>query len=202
MTVELRCPTSMKPFVTQVLEGEYFFYDPDFQPRVIVDVGANVGAFTLWALETWDSLREVHAFEPHPEMFRLLALNTEARPEVKRYAQAVGRKRGDSFLWYGANNPGESSTHPNNTSTIAAEGCAVLMEDARNLPLCDLLKLDCEGAEYDILNRLLPIARPRHILLEFHNGLPLGLMAKFGYGIYKGNFTYPGHGVAGFKRQS
>ncbi len=54
-----------------VLNGSY---DVPFNPPIaptILDLGANIGAFTRWAAERWPRCT-IHCYEPHPANFALL----------------------------------------------------------------------------------------------------------------------------------
>jgi predicted RNA methylase len=67
MAIELKsCPDSMRPHVQKVLNGEYAVPVAFRTPPRILDIGANVGAFTLWASAVWPG-GHVTAFEPHPD---------------------------------------------------------------------------------------------------------------------------------------
>jgi amino acid adenylation domain-containing protein/FkbM family methyltransferase/non-ribosomal peptide synthase protein (TIGR01720 family) len=59
---------------------------------VVLDVGANIGMFTVWVRYKWPGAK-VFAFEPNPEVFPLLRDNLElheCRAEALRYAIAEG----------------------------------------------------------------------------------------------------------------
>jgi len=56
----------MRPHAEKVLAGEYAA-PVDFQnPPRVLDIGANVGAFTLWANQTWPGAAVI-GYEPHPD---------------------------------------------------------------------------------------------------------------------------------------
>ena len=42
--------------------------------KTVVDVGALIGSFTLWAQEQWPNAI-IHAYEPDPESFEYLKKN-------------------------------------------------------------------------------------------------------------------------------
>lgn len=56
---------------------------------VIFDVGANIGVFSLFALEEWPNCR-VFAFEPIPDIFRVLEMNLVSCPGVTLFNFALG----------------------------------------------------------------------------------------------------------------
>lgn len=122
--------------------------------RTIVDVGANVGAAALWFASRAPQARVV-AVEPAPgavsSLVRNLAQNG-LRDRVDVVPVAIGAASGTGYLA-----PSPSSVTASVAATSGPEGVAVpvlTLSDlfqrigARDI---DLLKLDCEGAEYEIL---------------------------------------------------
>jgi hypothetical protein len=54
-----------------VLAGSYDIpFNPE-KPPVILDIGANIGAFTSWAAKRWPGC-VIHAYEPHPGNYAML----------------------------------------------------------------------------------------------------------------------------------
>lgn len=138
---------------------------------VIIDIGANIGCFSLKAAQT--ALR-VLAFEPFPANCDLLreniALNTADNVEV--YPVAVSDKTGRSILFIPDNHSfvGRVSLHPGRGTRTVECSCVTLDQIFRdnNLDAVDLLKIDCQGAEYEILYGANPdtLQRVRQIITE------------------------------------
>ncbi len=90
------------PIIYQHVRG-YFKADIRVQPGdVIFDVGANIG---LFAMEAWERARpngQVFAFEPVPEIFRLLKTNIEQHgcAGVKMFPCAVSHSTGYTELTF------------------------------------------------------------------------------------------------------
>lgn len=76
------------------------------------DVGANIGLFTLYALEHAPGAR-VCAFEPAPPLVEALRRNTEAREGVSVFPYALGEHAGTGTLTYYPTLTGMSSLYPN-----------------------------------------------------------------------------------------
>jgi FkbM family methyltransferase len=120
---------------------------------IVVDVGANVGVFALYAAVVGRAAR-VYAYEPFPESFELLCANAARNrlDAIRPSRLAVGGERGQRRLFVGLG-------HGRNTLLGAAEQSSVVVEcitladvfERERIDRCDLLKLDCEGAEYEIL---------------------------------------------------
>jgi 31-O-methyltransferase len=66
---------------------------------VVVDVGANIGMFTLFAAQTWPTAR-IFAFEPVPEVFDVLCENVADLPNVTVTRQALGAAHEKRQLTY------------------------------------------------------------------------------------------------------
>ena len=125
--------------------------------QTVIDVGANVGYFSLAALSR-NPLAKVFSFEPMPNNFDLLS----AYKSESEYSQwtiknmAISGEAGQLELHYNANEHfttsasiGESDLEPD-----VAHVEAVTLEQAlesENLDYVDFLKLDCEGSEYPII---------------------------------------------------
>jgi len=134
--------------------------------RVFVDVGANVGYFSLLAARLL-SEGKVVSIEAHPDIFKRLednvALNEFSNIECVNAAVSDSQKKIEIF-YAGSSNEGATSANP-----IGADGNGVLV-DANKLSdlLSDLelsnvkaIKIDVEGAEHaaivgmtDILDKL------------------------------------------------
>ncbi|MEZ0359563.1 FkbM family methyltransferase [Mycobacterium sp. SA01] len=70
----------------------------DFRPgAVVVDAGANIGMFTLFAALRCRGEAEVFAFEPMPTTYSVLAVNAEAANRGE-YAAAMGARPGASLM--------------------------------------------------------------------------------------------------------
>ena len=150
---------------------------------VVVDVGANIGVFALYAAQS--GARAVHAYEPNATSFECLRRNVVAnRLEHVIFAHrlAVAGEEGRTVRF-----PRKPSVH----NAILAEGVAdehelvtttTLAAIVRPLEPVDLLKLDCEGGEYDILfgADASVFSRIRAIKLEYHKGRKEELAATLG----------------------
>lgn len=165
------CPPGMHPHVARVFAGEYDV-DVDFDaPPSILDIGANVGAFAVWAATRWDT-EDIQCYEPHPDTFRTLCRNIQKRSQRVRLhnVAVVGGNwvapDGKLLLYPGLNNCGEASLYDLGEQNIA-EPVTVDIAPAATLPRADIVKLDTEGAELDIL-RSYDLADTSAVLLEYH----------------------------------
>lgn len=152
-------------FINLALDDEYGLREFRDKPKTVIDVGANVGLFSILAAHYFTNAM-IHAYEPNPRVIPYAAKNL--RPlGVTLFNEGVGRvvgfatiqDRGESRLAHTL--PAESAfgNVPIISLTQAVErmGCEI-----------DLLKLDCEGAEWDIFQEPRAFERIRNIRLEYH----------------------------------
>ncbi|MBX3027484.1 FkbM family methyltransferase [bacterium] len=146
--------------------------DPLPPGAVVIDVGANIGMFALHVAADHGAAR-VLAFEPFPESFALLQRNAARNrlDAIQPIPLAIAGQAGTRELHM----QGRHGVH----SLFGTSGEAVRIEcitlaDALaryDVARCDFLKLDCEGAEYEILLDAPSdaYARIRRIALEYHD---------------------------------
>ncbi len=132
---------------------------PDFVPRrgwTVVDLGANVGIFTVQ-----QALRgaRVHAVEPNPECYRRLRRAVEVNgleDVVSTYPLAIGGGSGDATLVVGQSTLAGSLYHGGNEGSDAKRisvSMVTLDEAVERFHVrhIDMLKVDVERAEVDVL---------------------------------------------------
>ncbi|MGC8947330.1 MAG: FkbM family methyltransferase [Anaerolineae bacterium] len=144
---------------------------------VVVDIGAGIGDFSISVAKGRPSTR-VYAFEPFPESFALLQENLQLNQiiNVQAFPQAICGESGTLYLDLSKGEPVQFSTtkvaEPERTLPVP---CLSLGDAFALLGIdyCDLLKLDCEGAEYDILFNAphSVLHKVRHIIMEYHEGI-------------------------------
>lgn len=120
-------------------------------PKVIVDVGANVGAFTRWARARFPQALII-ALEPNPDTFQILARNVRGRPGIIALPIAASEDRTTRQLRAGIATVGESSFEDigqQDSARTCAVPCARLDQLLSSPP--DILKIDTEGHELSVL---------------------------------------------------
>jgi FkbM family methyltransferase len=156
-------------------------YTPDgfgiAEDAIVVDVGAHIGTFSLFASR---KARKggVYAFEPMAGNFRMLEENIALnRPSnIICINKAMGGGSSLRQLRISADNSGGHSLLPSERSgSLQQVDCISLQDFIREYGLrrIDLLKLDCEGSEFDILFNAPDDAfhKIKRISMEYHDGL-------------------------------
>lgn len=140
----------------------------------VLDVGANVGVFALLAATR--SARVI-AFEPSPEIAQYLASNVSKSNllNVETVQAAISNVTGYCSLFIG-DAPTASRVLAHSLAegqpSVVAVPCFTLAEvmDSFDVDEIDLLKLDCEGSEFDIIAGTdgAVLRRVRRIVAELH----------------------------------
>jgi FkbM family methyltransferase len=130
---------------------------------VLVDVGANIGTHTVYAMRTGHFARAV-AFEPEPRNARLLVMNLEANglgASTVVIPKAAGAQGGRAVLHLHPRNKGAHSldSSPSLDGQEAIEVQVVRVDDAlKDLGIAaeqvGLVWIDAEGYEPQVLNGL------------------------------------------------
>lgn len=158
------CPPEMKGHLEQIWSGEYAI-DLDPPPATVLDLGANIGAFTEWACEQWPAAR-IAAYEPHPDNATLFRLNTKhrgMRAELHQLAVCDAPRGRGAILLSEGTNAGEHSIHFKN-----APGVMVHPIHPSAIGRAEFVKIDTEGCEVEILKSL-DLTETRAIALEYHS---------------------------------
>lgn len=145
----------------------------------VIDIGGGIGDFTTLAAHQYPNSR-VFAFEPTPSSFALLQENLKANgvKNVQVYPAAVWSSDGENVIDTGIGEPVQftSDVHRNSeplsTGKVVVPGYALeSVFKMIRVDRCDLMKLDCEGAEYEILFHAPDeiLQRIDRIVMEYHD---------------------------------
>jgi FkbM family methyltransferase len=144
----------------------------------IIDIGGGIGDFTLFAARGHAKNR-VFAFEPFPGSFETLKENIERSgvKNVQIYAEAIWKENGPLAIDASAGEPGQFISRNADAARAASQKVIVpavtLAEVFQKLGIetCDLMKIDCEGAEYPILFNTpdAVLKRIRRMVMEYHD---------------------------------
>ena len=150
--------------VTHIFNGEY---DVDYKnPKpVILDIGANIGGFTVWANSRWPN-STLHCYEPVKNIFEWLKFNTENMPNVIAQNVAVGEISEERQLYYGMSVMSGCGSLINGREQLDI-GELVRVIPANSLPKADIVKIDTEGWEVQILSGI--TFEPDVYLIEYHS---------------------------------
>jgi FkbM family methyltransferase len=159
-------------FRWKILRRDALLYRHSLQEEDLVyDVGGYHGDWTCRMLSLYPS--QYRIFEPHPEAFSKLTERFPGRPEVSLHEFALG----------GANGLVSLSCAEEGSSIVSDRGAGSIK--IRLIDVCEqlrnerhpvaLIKLNIEGAEFDLLETLLwsdALNLAGDLLVQFHSGAP------------------------------
>lgn len=134
-----------------ICNEEYFSDDQwdmiNFENRYVIDIGANIGDTALYFAK---ENAKVIAFEPVKHLYELgienLSLNPKYNKNIQFINKAVGGKRGTLNI---ANNTTKTYINDNDNYQIEVITVNDVLNDYQ-FP-ADILKMDCEGCEFEII---------------------------------------------------
>jgi FkbM family methyltransferase len=146
----------------------------EFAPGdVVLDIGAHVGMVSMWLAAKHANLRIV-ALEPDPDNFRCLTVNLAMNGVTNVAAlHCAVTADGRPFPLYRppGNSGGAGGYYRRVEGYTRSVATSVTLDSLleRYAPRgCKLLKIDCEGAEHEILLGAQRLASVEHLVLELH----------------------------------
>jgi FkbM family methyltransferase len=134
----------------------------------VVDIGANIGYYTLLAARAVGQTGRVYAFEPTPRIYELLCQNVQANgfSNVVTIQKAVANRSGTARLYLDRNNAvNRLSPALEREGSVEVEVVTLDHYFAHSTAPIDVLKMDIEGSEplalggmADVLKRIPEIA--------------------------------------------
>lgn len=171
-TFQMR-PMDWNAFEEIAMEGEYDFIHQLLRGKndVVVDLGANVGLFSLIALSLNPTI-ELHAVEADPQTHDVLKSNAAQNSDAAWKTYQVAISKSDGSIRF-AQTPASTSGHvalPNENG-IDVPALSWKTFFSRHLANKDIavLKVDIEGAEGDVLKGpSADFSRVANIVVEIH----------------------------------
>ena len=160
---------TFEPLTTQI------FKDYIKKDMAVVDVGANIGYYTLLAAGLVGARGLVYAFEPETRNYQDLVSNIELNDldnfMIKPARLAVSSMDGLASLYVSTTESGEHSLIKGRTkNTIEQVVECVKLDNYLSRTPIDFIKIDTEGNEYDVLmgmRKLVQSSPNLKVVLEF-----------------------------------
>jgi len=130
----------------------------DFQIKktdTVIDIGAHIGLFSLYASQNCTE-GKVFAFEPIKENYGILELNKKLNnfSNIQSENCAISKLTSKITLYQSNDESGHSKfIQTDNPVEVASKSLNDFFKENR-LESVNLLKLDCEGSEYEIIDSL------------------------------------------------
>lgn len=116
---------------------------------VILDIGANIGLFSLYA---HDCARKIYAFEPTPNHFNILRELTASYDNIVPVNMAISDKTEDIAFYLNNDNTTMNSIVNKYSNSIIVRGISIIdFITQNNIKHVDFVKCDIEGSEMKAL---------------------------------------------------
>jgi FkbM family methyltransferase len=170
----------------------YYKFLPFSKVPVIYDCGANVGTSVLYFHQHYPQSK-IYAFEADPDIAAVLQENVERNllEHVKVIPQAVWKDgQGVRFQRDQADGGLITNKESESVSVVPSVRLSALLQQEK---MVDLLKMDIEGAEFDVIPDCQPVLhKVRYLYLECHAwkgstqklGMLLDVLTKAGFKYY------------------
>ncbi len=146
--------SDLRVFKQIFLDQVYYFFPEDFDPKIIVDAGANVGFSSIWFADKFPNSKII-SIEPEANNFLLLEKN------IKNYKNIIPLNSGlwykDGFLDLVSGTTGSwgfetiEKTKNLDSNTVKSVSINTICREFE-IDSIDLLKIDIEGAETDLFS--------------------------------------------------
>jgi len=137
----------------------------------VIDVGAHIGLFTLYASQSC-KIGNIYSYEPVKENFEILKenMNINNLKNVKIFNLAVSNSNSTITLFMNNDESGHSMFSESSENIIVKSTSLMKIFDDNKIKECNFLKLDCEGAEYEIIEKLPStyFEMIEKIIIEYH----------------------------------
>jgi FkbM family methyltransferase len=129
----------------------------------VLDIGSHAGLFSLAAKKQWPGAT-IHAYEPNPDMAEWITQQA-AVAHFKWYSDAVGKEPGRVDVQRHIDSVQTRMIESRSGDIMRVSFSAAL---ERLGGKADLVKLDCEGAEWEILDDAASWKNVAHLTMEYH----------------------------------
>ena len=137
--------------------------------KVVIDVGANVGIFSLQVAQITNDTSRVLAIEAHPKIARFLTKNISLNgfKNIEVIPKAVGAIRQKIFL---SDLRSDDMNHVSQSSKDSIEVDQITLDEVTTgYEEIYFLKIDVEGSEYQVLDGAAnTLRKTRYLMVEYY----------------------------------
>jgi len=161
--IVIEVPRGVLHTFKEIFMDECYMYGPTHMIPpcpVIIDIGANAGCFTMYAASRFSGARII-SYEPMPSNFGQLMRNIglNRNSNITAFQKAVADYSGETIMISDCERfPTTAQMHiyeckEDHKDNRLNVQCITIKDifDENKLEVCDLLKIDCEGAEHQII---------------------------------------------------
>jgi FkbM family methyltransferase len=174
--VDRRESIAAKSVAKDLMKDGYQLKEIEFKPGdVVVDIGGHIGLFATYLAKKHPGIK-IYSFEPIPPNFEAFQENLRLNgvTNVQVFNQAVTKDRRELEMIVHFQNSGGATGHLRDMTLPGHAHFKVpslTLDDIFEkfgITKCKLLKIDCEGSEYEILMNTKMLDRVEHLRGEFH----------------------------------
>jgi FkbM family methyltransferase len=167
------------------VQNDYRFLSNE--KMVVIDIGANIGTSCLF-FSKMDNVEKIYAYEPVPDTFEQAKLNLELNKEISKVTKlnnfGLGKSNRDEVFLFDRNVKGNTGVRGAMSSSFKADNVVetkVMIKNAAeqidavitaNPNSKIIVKMDCEGGEYEIFESLSEsgvITKIDYLMMEWHD---------------------------------
>ncbi|WP_371504454.1 FkbM family methyltransferase [Nitrosopumilus adriaticus] len=138
---------------------------------IIIDIGAHIGLFCLYTSQYCKN-GKVFCYEPIKKNFDILTENLELNniKNIIPFNSAVSNQNNKTKIFLNSDDSAHSIFDSGKDSIYVKSTTIKSIFDENEIENCNLLKLDCEGAEYQIIDSITPeyYTKIDKIIIEYH----------------------------------
>lgn len=168
----------------QVFLAKSYDINYGFEPKVIIDCGANIGLSVIYFKNRFPDAKII-AIEPEKSNFELLKKNTEKYNNIFCIKSGVWNRSTDLVIKEGNNGNWDFVTEEVNVKSINRDTIpAVSINEIINtydIDQIDILKIDIEGSEKELFEMNFEnwLKITKVLIIELHDGLKPGASKSF-----------------------
>lgn len=191
--VKLRKQTSDKKVFIQIFLHKEYDIKIDFNPKLIIDAGANTGFSSLYLNKKFKTA-EIFAIEPEKSNFNLLKKHTKNKKRITTINKGLWYKN----TYLKIQNPNDEKWSFITVETDKKEDADVEVLTIKNIldetayDRIDILKIDIEGAEKELFtyNYQEWLPKVRILIIEVHDEKKPGCSEALNKAISKYDFNF------------
>lgn len=145
-------------------------------PKTVLDIGGHFGFFSIQMANKFPACK-IYTFEPAPRTFKILENNVKNNEinNIEIFNYAVGAEENEISFYENEDLECSSIYETKNGGEKVIVSAITLNNiiDNNSIKTIDILKLDCEGAEFEIIYNNLNILSEKVncIICEYHTGI-------------------------------
>lgn len=168
--IELRTNTTDYAVFLQVFVRNYYAFDIDLKPEIIIDCGANIGLTSIYYSNKYPKAKII-AIEPEKSNYNMMVRNTCNYPNIICLQKGIWKKSCMlEIIDENVPNWEFMVRESSNTTGISAISIPDLIKEFK-ISCIDILKIDIEGSEKEVfesnIDSWLPFVKV--LIIELHD---------------------------------